>query len=156
MQIFILAVGEKPPSWVESGVKEYTSRMPQECSVNLVTVPTQKRTKNTSIVQNQEHEQKLLLKASPKNSYRIVLDEKGKSWTTKMLASEMKDWLQFKPVVTFYIGGPDGFSKQFFSQADHIWSLSTLTMPHMLVRLVLVEQIYRAWTITQNHPYHRK
>ena len=156
MQINVLAVGDKAPSWVDSGVNEYLARMPHECSVKIITVATTKRTKNISISKAQECEQDLLLKASPKNSYRIALDEQGVTWSTIKLATKLEAWLQNTPVVSLYIGGPDGFTDDFLDQVDVVWSLSALTMPHMLVRLVLVEQLYRAWTVIQKHPYHRE
>ena len=88
MQIYIIAVGEKSPSWVDQGVNEYVARMPRECSVNIITVATTKRAKNITILQAQQREQELLLKASPKNSFRIALDENGKAWSTLDLASK--------------------------------------------------------------------
>ncbi len=156
MNLYIVAVGEKSPSWIESGVSEYLSRMPHECKVHLVTVATTKRTKNISVPQAQEREQALLLKSTPTNSFRIALDEHGKTWTTTVLATKLEGWLQHTSSVTLYIGGPDGFTSDFLHQVDMVWSLSSLTMPHMLVRLVLVEQLYRAWTVIQGHPYHRE
>ena len=156
MQINIIAVGNKPPSWVESGVAEYISRMPRECSVNLKTVATTKRSKNSSITQAQQREQELLLKNTSSSSYQIALDENGETWTTATLATKLEAWLQNAPEVTFYIGGPDGFTEDFFNQVDLVLSMSLLTLPHMLVRLVLVEQLYRAWTVIQGHPYHRE
>lgn len=156
MLIYVVAVGDKSPTWVESGVTEYLSRMPHECKVKLVTVSTTKRAKNISISQAQEREQALLLKNTPNNSYRIALDEHGKAWTTTELASKLEAWMQSFPVVTLYIGGPDGFTPDFLNQVDLVMSLSLITMPHMLVRLVLVEQLYRAWTVIQGHPYHRE
>ncbi len=156
MQIYVLAVGDKSPTWVEEGVVEYLSRMPHECKVKLITVATTKRAKNISIPQAQEREQALLLKNTPNNSLRIALDEHGKTWTTTVLASKLEAWLQNTPVVTIYIGGPDGFTPDFLDRVNMVLSLSSLTMPHMLVRLVLVEQLYRAWTVIQGHPYHRE
>ena len=156
MQIYIIAVGEKSPSWVEQGVNEYVARMPHECSVNIITVATTKRAKNISIQQAQQREQERLLKASPKNSFRVALDENGKSLSTLDLANNLKSWMQNSPNVILYIGGPDGFTQDFLKDVDLVWSLSLLTMPHMLVRLLLVEQIYRAWTVVQGHPYHRE
>ena len=156
MRIYVLAVGDKSPAWVEEGVAEYLSRMPHECKVKLLTVAATKRAKNTSILQAQEHEQALLLKNTPNNSFRVALDEHGKAWTTTALASKLETWMQNTPIVTLYIGGPDGFTVDFLNQVDLVLSLSSLTMPHMLVRLVLVEQLYRAWTVIQGHPYHRE
>ena len=156
MQINVVAVGDKSPAWVEAGVVGYLSRMPHECKVKLITVAMTKRAKNISISQAQEREQALLLKNTPNNSLRIALDEHGKTWTTIVLASKLEAWLQNTPIVTIYIGGPDGFTPDFLDRVDLILSLSSLTMPHMLVRLVLVEQLYRAWTVIQGHPYHRE
>lgn len=155
MQIYVLAVGDKPPSWVEAGVNQYTERMPRECKIQINTIATVKRSRSQAITQAQAQEQELLLKHTPNDSLRIALDEHGKSWTTMVLADKLENWLQISPVVTLYIGGPDGFTQDFLDQADFVWSLSTLTMPHMLVRVLLVEQLYRAWTIIQGHPYHR-
>ena len=156
MQIYVLAVGDKPPSWIEAGVNQYIERMPRECNVQINTIATAKRSKSQAIKQAQEQEQELLLKHTPNDSLRIALGEHGKSWTTLVLAERLENWLQNFPVVTLYIGGPDGFTQDFLDQADFVWSLSTLTMPHMLVRVLLVEQLYRAWTIIQGHPYHRE
>lgn len=156
MRIYVLAVGDKSPAWVEEGVAEYLSRMPHECKVKLLTVAATKRAKNTSILQAQEREQALLLKNTPNNSFRVALDEHGKAWTTTALASKLETWMQNTPIVTLYIGGPDGFTLDFLNQVNLVLSLSSLTMPHMLVRLVLVEQLYRAWTVIQGHPYHRE
>ena len=155
MHINILAVGEKAPHWVEVGINNYLSRMPHECSVKFTTVASTKRMKNISILQAQQREESLLIKASSKNSYRIALDEKGVNWNTKILANNLKEWLQREPTVNLYIGGPDGFTNEFRNQVDVVWSLSALTMPHMLVRLIVAEQLYRAWTVIQGHPYHR-
>ena len=156
MKIYIIAVGDKSPSWIEQGISEYVSRMPHECCVNIITVATTKRAKNISILQAQEREQDLLLKASPKDSFRVALDGKGNAWSTLGLADKLQSWMQHSPNVIFYIGGPDGFTQDFLEKVDLVWSLSLLTMPHMLVRLLLVEQIYRAWTVIQGHPYHRQ
>ena len=155
MQINIVAVGDKAPTWVDAGVAEYLSRMPHECTVKLKTVATTKRSKNISISQAQQREQDLLIKYTPSKSYRIALDEHGKTWQTTELAEKMQTWLETSPIVTLYVGGPDGFSKDFLRQVDLVLSMSSFTMPHMLARLVLVEQLYRAWTVIQGHPYHR-
>lgn len=155
MQFYILAVGEKAPSWVDAGVNQYLSRMPHECKVNFIPITAAKRSKNQTIEQAKVREQEQLVKHTPKDSLRIALDEHGKLLTTKNLAVKLSQWMQTAPIITLYIGGPDGLSKEFLAKSDFVWSLSKLTMPHMLVRVLLVEQLYRAWTITQGHPYHR-
>ena len=156
MQVYILAVGEKAPSWVDAGVNQYISRMPQECKVKIITTATTKRSKNQTTEQAKIREEELLIKYTPENSLRIALDEKGTSWTTTDLASKLGQWMQSVPIVTMYIGGPDGLTEKFLARTDLVWSLSSLTLPHMLVRVLLVEQLYRAWTIIQGHPYHRE
>jgi len=156
MQIYVIAVGNKAPGWVESGVNEYLARMPRECNVRLITVATTKRSKNISIAQAQEREQEKLIKVTPDHCYRIALDEKGVVWSTHKLAKKLEAWLQNTPAVTLYIGGPDGFTATFLDNVDLVLSVSALTMPHMLVRLVLVEQLYRAWAVINGHPYHRE
>ncbi len=155
MQIFILTAGEKTLSWIESGVNQYIARMPGECKIKILTLATGRRAKNQTIKQIQMREQELLIRNTPKNSLRIALDERGEQWSTGRLAIKLRHWLQSSPVVTFYIGGPDGLTEEFLDQADAVWSVSALTLPHMLVRVLLVEQLYRAWTIIQGHPYHR-
>ena len=105
MQIYILAVGERLPSWLETGVNCYIERMPRECKVQVVTIATLKRLKNQTTKKAQDREQKLLIKNTPGNSLRIVLDEQGGTWTTTLLAKKYQHWLQSSPVVSFYIGG---------------------------------------------------
>ena len=156
MQFYILAVGEKAPLWVDDGVNLYLSRMPYECKIEFIKIPTSKRSKNQPIEKAKIQEQEQLISHTPKNCLKVALDEKGELWTTINLANKLNQWLQFTPVVTFYIGGPDGFTQEFLAKADHVWSLSALTIPHMLVRVLLVEQLYRAWTVNQGHPYHRE
>lgn len=156
VQLYILAVGEKAPSWIDAGVNQYISRMPQECKIKVITTATVKRSKNQTIEQAKTREQELLIRHTPENSLRIALDEHGASWTTTKLANKLNQWMQSQPIVTLYIGGPDGLTKEFLTQTDFVWSLSSLTLPHMLVRVLLVEQLYRAWTIIQGHPYHRE
>ncbi len=156
MQVNVVAVGEKSPSWVDAGVNQYLARMPHECKVKVITIAATKRSKNQSIEQAKKLEQELLLKHTPKNSLRIALDEHGETWTTPVLAKKLHKWMQTTANVTIYIGGPDGLAKDLMAQVDIVWSLSSLTMPHMLVRVMLIEQLYRAWTILHGHPYHRE
>ena len=103
---------------VKAGVNDYIGRMPHECSVKITTVATTKRTKNISVIQAQQREQDLLLKVSSNNSYRIALDKHGVSWSTSKLSANLKSWLQNTPVVNLYIGGPDGFTKDFLDQLN--------------------------------------
>lgn len=155
MQIKIIAIGEKSPNWVDQGVIQFINRMPKECKVNIKPVAATKRVKNQNIENAQQQEQERLIKFTPEDSLRIALDKRGNLWTTDQLSIKIKDWMQKSPNVSIYIGGPDGFTEDFLNKMDLVWSLSSLTLPHMLVRILLVEQLYRAWTIIKGHPYHR-
>ena len=97
-----------------------------------------------------------LLSAAPAGFRRIALDQRGRQWTTLELAGQLENWMREEHGVCFLVGGPDGLSPECRSEADESWSLGRLTLPHPLVRVVLAEQLYRAWTITRNHPYHRE
>ena len=118
-------------------------------------VPAVRRGRNPDIESIRRDEGQALLAAAPASACLVALEEKGRQWSTGDLAAKMREWMQLGRDVAFLVGGPDGLSKPCLDQSDHHWSLGSLTFPHALVRVVLAEQIYRAWTITQNHPYHR-
>ena len=156
MRLSILAVGGKMPAWVNEGLAEYSKRLPRELQLNWREIPLARRTKDKTTQQVREAESEQLLKAVPAGDRVIALDVRGKSWTTEGLAKQLQDWQMSGDNFSILIGGPDGLSPACLSRADLRWSLSDLTLPHPLVRVVLVEQLYRAWTITANHPYHRR
>ncbi len=156
MRISVLAVGTKMPAWVNAGVKEYTRRMPRQIQFSLEEISPGLRTARGNVAAAREHEAVQLIKRAVPADLRIVLDEKGKPWTSMELADQLRDWLHNVPHVALMIGGPDGFTDEIRERADRLWSLSNLTLPHGLVRTVLAEQIYRAWTIVDGHPYHRE
>lgn len=143
------------PDWVELACAEYLKRMPREASVEIVEIKPDKRAagKNPEIVQEAEADR--ILEAAGKNLL-IVLDEHGQEVTTTQLAQRMETWLAGGRDVALVIGGADGLHRSLKEKADWLWSLSRLTMPHGMVRVVLAEQLYRAWTVIQNHPYHRE
>lgn len=143
------------PDWVELACAEYLKRMPREASVEIVEIKPDKRAagKNPEIVQEAEADR--ILEAAGKNLL-IVLDEHGQEVTTAQLAQRMETWLAGGRDVALVIGGADGLHGSLKKKADWLWSLSRLTMPHGMVRVVLAEQLYRAWTVIQNHPYHRE
>jgi 23S rRNA (pseudouridine1915-N3)-methyltransferase len=143
------------PSWVVSGWTEYSKRFPRGFSLTLREVPAIKRSRNADIASICKIECEALLAAAPAHGQLIALDERGSQWSTCELAGHMAEWMKSSPDVTFLIGGPDGLSAACRDRAEVCWSLGKLTLPHPLVRVVLAEQLYRAWTITQNHPYHR-
>ena len=155
MLIRILAIGNKMPAWVTQGYHEYAKRLSSPFSLELIEIPAEKRTKNSDIPRLVEREGEKLLAAS-KSSHRIIaLDVKGHSWTTEQLASRLDQWQHDGQNIDLLIGGPDGLSSACLQKAESKWSLSPLTLPHPLVRIILAEQLYRAWSILQGHPYHR-
>ena len=143
------------PDWVESACAEYLKRMPREASVEIVEIKPDKRAagKNSEVVQ--EAEAKRILEIAGKD-YLIALDERGQEVTTLQLAERMKNWLGSGRDVSLIIGGADGLHAELKSRADWLWSLSKLTLPHGMVRVVLSEQLYRAWSVINHHPYHRE
>ena len=155
MNIFLLAVGTKMPDWVTQGYNEYAQRLPAKCALLLKEIPAEKRLKNSNINAITEKESEKIKAAIPNNCRLVALDVKGKSWSTEHLAARMQDWMMGGTDVALVIGGPDGLSQDILSLAQEKWSLSALTFPHPLVRVILAEQIYRAYTVTENHPYHR-
>lgn len=143
------------PDWVEQACAEYLKRMPREASVEIIEIRPDKRAsgKNSEVVQ--EAEAARILEAAGKDLL-IVLDEHGQEVTTTQLAQRMENWLAGGRDVALVIGGADGLHASLKKKADWLWSLSKLTMPHGMVRVLLAEQLYRAWTVIQNHPYHRE
>ena len=156
MKIRVLTVGTRMPEWVESGWEEYNKRMPPELRVQSVEIPLGSRGKSQSPKKAIEAEGVAILKAIGEKDYVIALDVIGRGMSTKKLATSLMAWQMEGRNVSFLIGGPDGLSSDCIKRADMRWSLSDLTMPHPLVRIILMEQLYRAWTITTNHPYHRQ
>lgn len=155
MLIRLLALGNKLPSWVNEGYQEYAKRFPPSCQLELVEIPIEKRNKQSHIPDLIEREgQKLISQMKPGNIV-IALDVQGVSWSTTKLAEQIKNWQMSGRNVDLLVGGPDGLSAACLQRADIKWSLSPLTFPHPLVRIILAEQLYRALTILQNHPYHR-
>jgi 23S rRNA (pseudouridine1915-N3)-methyltransferase len=155
MDLLVAAVGQRMPQWVNEAWTEYSRRMPPSLSLSLREIPLAKRGKNADTKRLTAVESQALHNAMPARARVIALDVQGQAWSTEKLASNLENWLGDGRDVGFMIGGPDGISNDIMQQADNRWSLGPLTLPHPLVRVVLAEQLYRAWTITQNHPYHR-
>jgi 23S rRNA (pseudouridine1915-N3)-methyltransferase len=155
MRISVIAVGTKMPAWVNQGVDEYCKRLPREMSLTWRELPLARRGKDATTEQLCAAEGEQILKTIASGDRVIALDVTGKRISTEKLAGQLGDWKMSGDNYTFLIGGPDGLSPACLSRADQRWSLSDLTLPHPLVRIVLAEQLYRAWTITVNHPYHR-
>jgi 23S rRNA (pseudouridine1915-N3)-methyltransferase len=155
MKLKLLAVGTRMPSWVEAGCTEYGKRMPPELRIETIEIALGARGKNQPASKAIEKESQALLKAIGSQDFVVALDVIGRTLSTEKLASKLADWQMNGRDVCLIIGGPDGLSAECLARADMRWSLSDLTLPHPLVRIVLMEQMYRAWTINANHPYHR-
>lgn len=155
MRIKLLAVGTKMPSWVEQGYKEYSQRMPKLCELELIEIPAKKRGKNADTARILRDEAQALQDAIPKNTLIVALDRKGKHIDTEELARNMQNWIDESQDVAILIGGPEGIDPNYLAQAQRKWSLSAMTFAHPVVRVMLAEQLYRAWSINANLPYHR-
>lgn len=143
------------PGWVEDGCKEYLKRMPRECSVEVVEIKPDKRAAGKSSAQVQEAEAKRILETAGKD-YLVALDEQGQEVSTAQLAERMRKWMDNGRDIALVIGGADGLHQDVKTRADWLWSLSRLTLPHAMVRVLLAEQLYRAWSVINHHPYHRE
>ena len=156
MKIQLIAVGTKMPEWVTTGFNEYQRRFPKDMPLELIEIPAGKRGKNADIARILHKEGELTLAAAGKNSRIVTLDIPGKPWTTEQLAQQLEAWKLDGRDVALLIGGPEGLAPECKALAEQSWSLSPLTLPHPLVRVVVAESLYRAWSITTNHPYHRE
>lgn len=156
MQIQVVAVGNKMPSWVVEGVNEYVKRFPSDCRLSFTEVAPGKRSKTSNIQKAVFEEGQKCLQAVPKGNQIIALEVLGKFWTTQHLAQQLNAWKMDGRDVSLLIGGPEGLSEDCKKAAHQYWSLSPLTLPHPMVRIIVAEALYRAWSVTQNHPYHRE
>lgn len=143
------------PNWVETACAEYTKRMPHEMTVEIVEIKPDKRAAGKNSAQVQEVEGKRIIEAA-RRDYLIALDEHGQEVNTLQLADRMKNWLSGGRDVALVVGGADGLHADIKARADWLWSLSKLTLPHGMVRVLLAEQLYRAHSVINNHPYHRE
>ena len=155
MRIRLICVGTKMPGWVTTGYQEYAKRLPSDLKLELVEIPPGHRGKGADVKRAIEKESKQILATLNKGERVVALDVKGKAWSTEQLADNLRDWQMGGQNVALLIGGPDGLSAECLTLAEQRWSLSNLTYPHPLVRVILSEQIYRAWSLLNNHPYHR-
>ncbi len=155
MQIHIIAIGTRMPSWVNDGVAEYAKRMPLDFKIRFSEIPAEKRLKNSNLAKIMHIESEKLFAAIPSHDYKIALDRKGLALDTLDIAKNLGKFRDLGQNLSFLIGGPEGISEAVLGKVDALWSLSKLTLPHPLVRIVLAEQFYRAWSIISAHPYHR-
>lgn len=155
MRLRVYAVGTRMPSWVQSGWQEFAKRMPRECTLDLHEIKPEPRAHGKTASQIMRAEAQRIESAVPPAAWRVVLDERGSQVTTAQLAEHLEAWRHAGCDIAFLVGGPDGLDPSLKSTARQTLRLSALTLPHPLVRVVLAEQLYRAWTILMGHPYHR-
>lgn len=156
MKLRLVAVGNKMPSWVKSGFEEYQRRFPLDMPLELIEIAPGKRGKNADIKRILDKEGEQMLAACNKGSMIVTLDIPGRHWATEELSYQLQHWQQDGRDVNLLIGGPEGLSEQCKVMAEKSWSISNLTLPHPLVRVIVAESLYRAWSLTVNHPYHRE
>lgn len=155
LRLTLLSVSNRQPTWVDEGAEEYAKRLRGRCALELKTLPLARRTATTPAERAIHDEGERLLAAVPPGAHVVALLEKGKPWSTKELAARLDAWMQSGAPVFLLVGGPDGLSAECVARANERWSLSNLTLPHGLVRVVVAEALYRAWSLLENHPYHR-
>lgn len=155
MNIDLIALGKSAPHWVNSGFEDYAKRLTSTFKFKLIELPTPKRSKTTSIQKLKMDEAKLILENIPEKQFTIALDERGMLWKTEELSKHLMQWQENYPAISMIIGGPDGLDRSILDRAQLIWSLSPLTLPHALVRILVAEQLYRAHSLLKGHPYHR-
>ncbi len=156
MQIQLINVAQKLPDWVEAGCSDYLRRMPRELGLALVTVPLASSRSRQSAERRRELEGEQILAKLRAGSLNIALDEGGAAWSSADWSAQLERWMNEFAQVNLIIGGPDGLSPKCLEACRQRVSLGRMTMPHALVKVVLLEQLYRAWTIYQGHPYHRE
>lgn len=155
MLINFICVGTKMPAWVNQGYEEYAKRLNKDIKIKLIEVAASKRGKTSSVEKLKSEEAGRIQKILPKSAYVVAMDVKGKQWSTENLSLQLERWLHLGQDVNLIVGGPDGLDDNILKLANESWSLSNLTFPHPIVRVVVGEQIYRAWSLLNNHPYHR-
>ena len=155
MHIRLIAVGDRQPSWVDDAFGTYAERLPREWKFRLDTVATARRPKNSDASAAVEAEGRKVFGLFKDAEQIVVLDERGTELTSVGLSKKLTGWQAAGSDLSFVIGGPDGVSKALTTRADFRWSLSKMTLPHGLARVLFAEQLYRAWTVSSGHPYHR-
>jgi len=155
LKLRIISVGHKMPSWVEEACAEYIKRMPRDASIEMIEIKPEKRAAGNNTENIQLIEAKRILDAIGKD-YCVALDERGQQYTTLEIAEQFKIWQTLGRDIAFIIGGADGLHATIKQKSDKMWALSKLTMPHGMVRVMLCEQLYRAFSVVTHHPYHRE
>lgn len=156
MRISLIAVGQKMPDWVSTGYHTYAKRFPSDCHLQLIEIAAGKRGKNADIARILKAEGEAMLAAVGKADRIVTLEVSGKSWSTPQLAARLAQWQMDGRDLSLLVGGPEGLAPECIAAADERWSLSALTLPHPMVRVLIAESLYRAWSVNANHPYHRE
>jgi 23S rRNA (pseudouridine1915-N3)-methyltransferase len=155
LRLSLITASNRQPEWVDDGADDYSKRLRGRCTLEIKTVPLARRTATTPVGRAIQDEGERMLAAVPQGAHVVALLEAGKPWSTKELAAKLEGWMQRGAPVCFLVGGPDGLGPACVARANERWSLSALTLPHGLVRVVVAEALYRAWSLLENHPYHR-
>ncbi len=155
LKVTIITLGNKVPTWVDLGIKEYSKRLQEHVTLSLVEIPLLRRGKSSDLARIMDKEMLLMSEAIPQGARLIALDITGKAYASQQLSLKLEHLQQISSHLTFLIGGPEGLSPALVARSDERWSLSMLTLPHTLARIVLLEALYRAWSIANNHPYHK-
>ncbi|HHT0591609.1 TPA: 23S rRNA (pseudouridine(1915)-N(3))-methyltransferase RlmH [Legionella anisa] len=155
LKITIITLGNKMPEWVNQGSSEYAKRLNDGVQLKLIEIPLIRRGKSSDLLRILDKESALIRDALPNNARIIALDIEGKEFSSEELALKISQLQQIHSHLCLIIGGPEGLSQEILKLCDERWSLSKLTLPHPLVRIILLETLYRAWSIINNHPYHK-
>ena len=156
MEIHLLAIGTRMPDWVNDGYQDYARRLGRDCQLVLREIPSPRKSKSENSERVKKLEGAQLISAIPSQAHVIALDERGKNHSTKVLSEKLGNWFESHRRVALLVGGADGLSKECLAESHERWSLSAMTFPHALVRVIVAEQIYRAYSLLNNHPYHRE
>ena len=156
MRLVLASVGQRPPAWAETAYEDFAKRFPPDLRLELKAIKAEPRTTGKTAAQMMAAEAQRLEAACPKGARRVVLDERGSRLTTLQLADRLKFWLGDGRDVVLLVGGPDGLDPVLKASADETLRLSDLTLPHAFVRVLLAEALYRAWSVSTGHPYHRE
>lgn len=155
LKITVITLGNKMPDWVNQGSNDYAKRFNDGIQLKIIEIPLIRRSKSSDLTRILEKESALIKEALPNSARIIALDIEGKSFSSEDLALKITQLQQTSSHLCFLIGGPEGLSQDILKLCDERWSLSKLTLPHPLVRIILLETLYRAWSIINNHPYHK-
>lgn len=156
MRLQLLAVGNKMPAWVTTGYEEYARRLPPDMPLQLHEIMPGKRTKKANIARITDQEGEQMLQSVNKGARIVTLEVDGRPWDTSKLAERMRHWQHDGRDVSFLVGGPEGLAPACQQASEEKWSLSPLTLPHPMVRIIIAEALFRAWSLNNNHPYHRE